>query len=268
MGWSLVAASAPARVIGHEPAQGLRPGADHREAFLHVLAPVGGKRFASHHLAEAAGNRADGRQRIVQFVAQHAQETLPGLPFFVAQGVAEVGQHQQLVGLSVLSKGAAAHGPASHAARKGALQCPYRRAFEALGKAEFGGAALEHALYGFAHQLLPGAVGQLEALLLVKGEHRNTDLLHYGAQQGAGFQCAQALVPEGIAQRVYLMEHLAQRVVPVRNVRADREILFPQGQEKVGNRLQRAHDPGMDCPGTSQPACRQQQGHRQSGPAR
>ena len=44
------------RVIGHESAQGLRSGADDREAFCHVLAPVRGQRFARHQLAEAAGN--------------------------------------------------------------------------------------------------------------------------------------------------------------------------------------------------------------------
>ena len=93
--------------------------------------------------------------------------------------------------------------------------------------------ALEHSFHGVAHQLLARAVGQLEPLLLVKSEHRDADLLHHRAQQGAGLQCAQALVPQGIAQGVDFMEHFPQRVVPVQDVRADREILFPQGQQQV-----------------------------------
>ena len=35
---------------------------------------------------EAAGDGFDGRQRIVQLVAQHAHQALPGLQFLLAQG--------------------------------------------------------------------------------------------------------------------------------------------------------------------------------------
>ena len=38
-------------------------------------------------LMQAAGDRFNGRERIVQLMAQHANQPLPGLQFLLAQGL-------------------------------------------------------------------------------------------------------------------------------------------------------------------------------------
>ena len=45
-------------------------------------------------------------ENIRAFMAQYPQEPLPGLPFFFPQGLAEVGQDNELMSLSVLPEGA------------------------------------------------------------------------------------------------------------------------------------------------------------------
>ena len=47
-------------------------------------------------LAQAAGNRFDGSQRVVQLVPEHAHQPLPGLQLLLAQRQREIRQHQQL----------------------------------------------------------------------------------------------------------------------------------------------------------------------------
>jgi hypothetical protein len=116
------------RVSLHEAAEGFGARADDREAALHVVAPVGGARLAREQTFQTPGYRLDRRQRVVQLVAEHADEPAPRAEFFLAQFAREVGEDEQLVRLALRAEDAAAHAPAARAAGKLFLQRPRRRA--------------------------------------------------------------------------------------------------------------------------------------------
>ena len=80
-----------ARVGGGEPTEGVGTRGDHGEAAPHVVGPVVGQIRPRDDRLEASGNRLDGRERVVDLVADDADETLPRLALFVAQRTTDVG---------------------------------------------------------------------------------------------------------------------------------------------------------------------------------
>ena len=80
-----------------------------RQAAAHVALPVLGARLAQQQRLEAAGDRLDRRERVVELVADHADQALPGLALLVAQRAAHVGEHEQLHRLAALAEAAAPH---------------------------------------------------------------------------------------------------------------------------------------------------------------
>ena len=71
------------------------------------------RRGALHQGEKIFGDGLDRRERIVQFVSEHANQPLPCLAFFFAQGAAHIGNHQQLVRQAAFAKHAVANFPAS-----------------------------------------------------------------------------------------------------------------------------------------------------------
>ena len=63
---------------------------DDREPALEVLALLGIHLRFCQPRAEAASDRFDGRQRIIQFMTEHANQALPRRALFFAQGAAYV----------------------------------------------------------------------------------------------------------------------------------------------------------------------------------
>jgi hypothetical protein len=61
---------------------------------------------------QAAGDGLDGRKRIRKLVSQHANQALPGGLFLFLKGNADIGQHQQSVGRSILPEDGFAQEPA------------------------------------------------------------------------------------------------------------------------------------------------------------
>ena len=90
-----------------------------------------------HQGEKIFGHGFDRRERIIQLVSENANQPLPRLPLFFAQGAAHIGNHQQLVRQAALAKHAVPNFPAARLAGKndgGDL-----RAFdvEASSKSEF-----------------------------------------------------------------------------------------------------------------------------------
>ena len=123
------------RVGGREPAQGVGARRDHGEAALHVVVqivrPAAVPGASRQHRFEAAGDRLDRRQRIVDLVADDADQSLPGLALLVAQRAADVGEHEQLMRTALLPERRAAHLPAAGRAGKRHVLDARRRALEA-----------------------------------------------------------------------------------------------------------------------------------------
>ena len=126
---------------------------------------------------------------------------------------------------------------------------------------QFGGGLPEQPLRRRGQQPFAGAIDQAQPLVLVEGEDRHIDLAHDGAQQGGGFQRAQALLAQGAAQRVDFAHHFAQRVVGTRRAAAHRVIALAQRAQQVRQRLQRKHHALAHRQGKAQPGADNQ--HRQ-----
>ncbi|PKM14638.1 MAG: hypothetical protein CVV12_12970 [Gammaproteobacteria bacterium HGW-Gammaproteobacteria-2] len=85
-------------VAGHEAVQRLGAIADHAQAALHILTPVAGQHRARGEVGQGGCHRLDRCQRIIELVAKHADQALPGLPLLLTQGTREIGDYQQVVG--------------------------------------------------------------------------------------------------------------------------------------------------------------------------
>ena len=120
-----------ARISADEAGETIRPRGDDVEAAPHVLAPVLRQAVPRQDALQAAGDGFDGRQRVVQLVAQHPHQALPGLQFLLAQGLGEVGDDHQFERQPALADSAPAHSPAPRAAGKRRLQSALLRAFQA-----------------------------------------------------------------------------------------------------------------------------------------
>src|SRR5512141_973492 len=93
-------------------------------------------------------------------MTQHAYQALPSLALFLAQRLAEVADHQQVMRHSSLAEGAAPQSPARFAGGEADIECPRRRAFETLRQAELFGAFSQQPLRVLSQQALSGAIDQ------------------------------------------------------------------------------------------------------------
>ena len=177
-------------------------------------------------------------------MADDADQPLPGLPLFLAQRLAEVGEHQQLVRPPALAELAAADLPAADAAGERRVDDARRLAGQAVRQVQISSASPpEQPLGRLAEQPRAGAVDELQLVLLVEGEDRDVDLRHHLAQQRRRLERVEALMAQRLDQRVDLDHHLAERIAAARAARADREVPFAERGEQVRERLQRKDDP-------------------------
>ncbi len=143
-----------------------------------------GRACAPQRRPKAAGDRLDRRQRIVEFVTQDAHQPLPGLEFLLPKGLAQIGDHHQLMRAATLAKLAAPHAPPRvGAGNRGRSQEPARLALERLGQADRGRRPAQQAFPGLGQKPLARPVDQPQDPLLIEGEDRNVDFLHHRAQE-------------------------------------------------------------------------------------
>ena len=174
-------------------AQRLRARRDHGQAAAHVALPVLRARLAQQQRLEAAGDRADRRERVVELVADHADQALPGLALLVAQRAAHVGQHDELHRLAALAEAGAAHVEAAG----GRPGTPPRR----CGSARPSGTARgrpprrrgrRSRSEGAPSSRSPARFMSCSSRRRVEREHGDVDLLHHLAQQRRRLEGARA----------------------------------------------------------------------------
>src|SRR5215510_376355 len=85
---------------------------------MHVVTPVGRLRFPANQIGKTPGNRLDRRERIIQLVAQDAQQALPCGALFFAKRLTQISQHEQLKLVPTFAKRAATNVPTSNTTRK------------------------------------------------------------------------------------------------------------------------------------------------------
>src|SRR5579859_522716 len=152
-----------------------------------------------------------------------------------------------------LTKRPAAHAPAAGASGESEFHGAHGVAFERGAETEFRGGEAQQAFRGTSQQALSGAIDQAQFIFVVEGEDGHVDLFHHGAQQGAGFQCAEALFAQGLAEGIYFNHYFAHGVVAIGAARAHRKIFFAHGGQKIGKSLQREGDAMAHGDGKSKP---------------
>ena len=155
----------------HEPAERLGPGGDHVETSRHIVFPIVRKRIRFNQHLEAASDRLDGRQRIVQLMAQDADKALPRLQLFFPKGTGEIGDDEELMRNAALTEVAAANAPPATSAREIARNGLLGLADQILGEAKRGRIARDEALSRLREQAFPGAVHQPENLLRIESKY-------------------------------------------------------------------------------------------------
>ena len=103
----------------HEPAESLGSGRNEGQSVPDVVLPVGGPGFTAAEAFEAGGDGFDRGEGVVEFVAQNADQALPGLAFLVAQGAAEVGNDDELMRAPALAETGTTETEAADAAGEG-----------------------------------------------------------------------------------------------------------------------------------------------------
>ncbi len=207
----------------------------------------GRRRLALDDRRQASGDRLDRRERVVHLVPDDANQALPRLPFFLAQRLAQIGEHQQLVRPAALAEQASPDFPPAHATGKRGGDDARRLAAQALVEIELGGAPPEEPFRRLTQESRAGAVHELELVFLVEGEDRDVDLRHHFPQEGRGLERVEPLMAQRFDQGVDLDHDLAERVTAARAAGAYREVPLAERGQQVRERLQRQHHPLAQC---------------------
>ena len=220
------------------------------------------RRFAQHRF-EAAGDRLDRRERVVDLVADDADQPLPRLALFVAQRPADVGEHEQLMRTSSLAERRAPHFPAARrAGERDVLDARRlrRRGTRAVrARRRCGRAAARPAA---PSSRSPARLTSRSVVRAVEGEDGDVDLDHHRAQQRAGLERAEPLIVQRRGEHVDFEHHRAERIVAAGAARADREVALAQRREQVRQRLQRQHDAVADAERAAGPDADDEDGER------
>jgi len=225
-----------ARVGAHETREPVCARGDDVEAAAHVLLPVGSALFPAEHAAEIFGDGLDGSERIIQLVTEDADEALPGLALFFAEGAAQVRDDEKLVRQAAFAKAAAMNFPATGFSGESDLGNARRFATEAIGEAEFVGGAAEQFIHGDIEKTFAGTIDEAELAGAIEGENGNVNFFHDFAEKSGGLQRAEPLLAKGFAKRVDFAEDFAEHVVAICAAGANGEITFTKCGEKIRER--------------------------------
>ena len=158
-----------------------------------VLLPVRRPGRPLGQAPEAAGDRLDRRERVVDLVAEHPHEPLPRRALLGAQHPAQVGEHQQLVRQAVLAESTAAQLPAPGAARERRLERARRLALEAGAEPERARRPSPSSRSaGWPSSRSPPRFTSRSRCVAVEGEDGDVDLLDHAAEQRRGLERARA----------------------------------------------------------------------------
>src|SRR5207247_1865775 len=118
----------------------------------------------------------------VHFVAEHADEPLPGAALFFAQGATEIGEHEQFVRQTAFAKCAAANAPSARAAGKTQSKRSVFIRFKTDRETEIAGASSQQFVNRLAEQMFPSTIDQAQTAVGIKSENGDLDLGHDRAQ--------------------------------------------------------------------------------------
>ena len=278
------------RITANETFQMPRTFLDRAEDFLEALVLA-----APHELDTRMRQRRDRRQRVVEFVADDADDFLPGLYFLPAQLGGQVAQQEQFVATAVEAEAATREMEdlfvVFHADREQAVAAAFDRLAQRLRRVlQQGFERMAFELVAVVEQLACGEVGIHDAAAAIGQQHCDRRVLHHRIEQQFALHQRHALLAQGIAQCVVRRDQIADFVV-VRPRQSEIEIAVAiaghgaaqraeqrqhrresaahdvhgqrqQHDQRKNARKQRAVEPGLQCErqhdcNEQQDACRQ-----------
>ena len=219
---------------------------------MHVVAPVVWRWIALQQILERARDRLDRPQRVAELMADDADQPLPRLAFLLAQRPAHIRQHEQIMRQPAEPERRPSDFPSAGPAAGGRDVDHARCIAKPFTQRQLLRGPAEHVLHALAHQSLAGAVDDAQAMFGIESEDGHVDLFHDRAQERRGFDGTEPLFVQGFCERVDLNQRGAERIVRVRGAAANREVVFAQGGEQVGQGLQRYDDASSDRSGESE----------------
>ena len=186
---------------------------DDGQPALKILTLLDSQRDLGDARNQAACDGLDGRERIVEFVPQDPDESLPGTALFFPQGPADIGQNDQGMRHTFLAEGAAAHQPARIRTAELQRNQSFALGRQARAKPNLSRGAPEQPHRGHLQQALSGGVDQTQNLVGIEGEQGYFDLLDDAAQQGGGFDGLNPPFRQQVGQGIDFQSKLAQRIV-------------------------------------------------------
>src|SRR3989442_1491679 len=109
------------------------------EALLHILMNIFRQSSAAGKRGKSSSDGFDGRERVVQLMSEHADQTLPCLALLCTQGATHVRDNQEFVRNSVFPKRRMAHCPAAMLAGESGFDHLGARGLKKTSKAKIDG---------------------------------------------------------------------------------------------------------------------------------
>lgn len=153
--------------------------------------------------------------------------------FLLAQGAAQVRDHDELMAPSILPERAAAHAPPARAGRKGPVEQAVGLAHQGVGEAQFVGGVPHQSLARPGEEGLRGLVDEAPPAFVVEGEDGNVDDLHDRVEQGKGFKGVKTVGLQFAAEMVDFREGIAHRGSVDGPARAYREVALAQAARAI-----------------------------------
>src|SRR6185436_10178944 len=163
---------------------------------LHVLVQVRATAAVREAVPQTPRDGDDGRERVVDLVAEHADEPLPRLPLLLAKRAAQVGQHEEPMREPALAELRGARLPPAFPAGKAEVGRARTVRREGLFQSERRRVEPEETLGRTSQDPLPRAVHETQAPLVIEDEDRGLDLLHHLAQERRRVERAEALLTQ------------------------------------------------------------------------
>src|SRR5216684_7287703 len=173
---------------------------------------------------------------------KNANEPLPRFALFVAERAAQIAQDHEMMWQAALAERPATHSPAPRTAWKRQLHGVRGFALQASSQSQLLRGEAQQAPFGTAQETLASTIDQPQPAVVVEGEDRQVNLLHYRPQEGIGLQRAQALLPKYFTEGIDFNYHLTHGVVGSPPASAQGKVLLPQRRQEIRKCLQRKNN--------------------------
>src|SRR5436190_9472801 len=141
-------------------------------------------------------------------MADDAHQPLPGVPFFFAQGAAQVRQDEQFVWQASFAERTSSYAPSPGTAGKRECQWSVFVSVETNFESQIARSPAEQLVHWLPEQIFSGTVDQPQPTIGIEGEDGHVDFRHDCPEESGRFEGAESLEAKSFAQCVYFKQCL------------------------------------------------------------